>query len=149
MKEINLEKFNNTEYIEYLKQNFNSIDESTISNVDNYINFLASLKPHIKDFKTISKKLFNKFGDTCFLASAEDFFNYLLELIKSGHISIDEVIYLINSSYLSSGFKIYLEKFIANKSPLRFPHTMRKFSELDPDIEKLIIKYNLQKEKSI
>ena len=149
MEKIELGKFNNTEYLEYLTNKFNNPQAKDIKSLDNYLEFLSSLKSNDPEFINTARTLFSTLDQYCWLKSAEDFFNYLLELIKLGKLRIEDIIYLINTSYLNLGFKSYLETYIASKTPPRFPHTMRKFSELDPIVSKLIEEYNLKQEKAI
>ena len=149
MEKIDITKFNNKEYLKYIKKIYPTAEKNEITKLDNFITFLASKHKSIPNFPTHSKELFGKLQENCWLQSAEEYFTYLLQLIKNGILSIEDIIYLINTSYLNIGFKAYLTNYIAHKEPSRFQHNMRKFSELDPIVEKLIKEYNLNKEKAI
>ena len=139
--------YDNEDFTEFIENKYNIKDNETVpiylESMDKYIEFLVtSREPNDEElYRNKAKEILSSSTSQFWLLPAEECFEKIIEMIKDGIITEEDIPYIISSSKFYKGFRLFLITAFANRKRSRTKKKKRNWEELDPIINKLIEKH--------
>lgn len=139
--------YDNEDFTEFIENKYNIKDNETVpiylESMEKYIEFLLeSRQPENADeYREKSKSILTTINNQFWLLPAEECFEKIIEMIKDGIITEEDIPYIISSSKFYKGFRLFLLTAFANRKTRKSKKKRRSWAELDPIINKLIEKH--------
>ena len=139
--------YDNEDFTEFIENKYNIKDNETVpiylESMEKYIEFLLeSRQPENADeYREKSKSILTTINNQFWLLPAEECFEKIIEMIKDGIITEEDIPYIISSSKFYKGFRLFLLTAFANRKTRKSKKKRRNWAELDPIINKLIEKH--------
>lgn len=139
--------YDNEDFTEFIENKYNIKDNETVpiylESMDKYIEFLVNSREpkDEEEYKSKAREILTSSISQFWLLPAEECFEKIVEMIKDGIITEEDIPYIISSSKFYKGFRLFLITAFANRKRSKTKKKKRNWEELDPIINNLIEKH--------
>ena len=136
--------YDNEDFTEFIENKYTIKDNETVpiylESMEKYIEFLVNSREPNNEEEYVDKarKILTSSASQFWLLPAEECFEKIIEMIKDGIITEEDIPYIISSNKFYKGFRLFLITAFANRKRSKTKKKKRNWEELDPIINKLI-----------
>ena len=136
--------YDNEDFTEFIENKYTIKDNETVpiylESMEKYIEFLVNSREPNNEEEYVDKarKILASSASQFWLLPAEECFEQIIEMIKDGIITEEDIPYIISSNKFYKGFRLFLITAFANRKRSKTKKKKRNWEELDPIINKLI-----------